>query len=515
MKRAIVAALVLVTSSVNANAAERGKPISESQAVAMALARNPDLRAALLALRQAEQTVLAEEDRYAPVLSLDAGVTHSETPSLSSRGGITTSSTENIVLGQQISKTFPWGTGLSFRLEENRTSRTAQIFTGSEDRVTLGPGYSMMGRLALVQPLLRGFGSDVGEAELRAAYINRSAAERSRDRAASELLRGVLVGYWELWYAGEAAGIERTARALAQKQLDDARARLGGGAIAPVELISFEGRVAELDESVHLSEIERERRAMELSRLLGRAGAGGWSLVASASSLPEPGPPPSEQAMVKQALRESPELGELAARAELARDRVKSAGGADQARLDLEGYLQADGLGNREVTPALEQFGKLGALSAHVGLIFEVPLGSDRRAAQVAAAEAGADVALEELRSARDRIESEVRLASLQERSARTRLGLAERTERLMQQQLDATRERFAMGNAIPVEVLEAEEDLRRARLRLTRTRVDVVLAELTRAHLTGELLYRYRKAVAPPRRGPTTGFTLMQRARF
>ncbi|HZO14860.1 MAG TPA: TolC family protein, partial [Polyangiaceae bacterium] len=406
----LLIAVALVLTSVPVGAAERVQPINDRRVVALALARNPDLRAALLALRQAEQDVVAEEERYAPVLTLDAGATHTTTPSLDREGGVTTSSSDSIVLGQQIGKTFPWGTGLSFRLEESRFSRTAQVFTGSEERVTLGPGYLMTGRLALVQPFLRGAGTDVGEAELRAARINRTAVEQARDRAASDLLRGALTAYWELWYAGQAAGIERAARALANKQLEDARARLGGGAIAPVELLTFEGRVAELDEAVLVSEIAREQRALELARLLGNPAGGSHRWVASSESVPEPPPPPTERAAVQQALRESPELRELRAREDLARDRVKSAGAADRARLDLEAYVQADGLGNREVPPALEQFAKLGALSGHVGLIFEVPLGSDRREAQVASAELGAEIAGEQLRSARDRVESDVRV---------------------------------------------------------------------------------------------------------
>jgi outer membrane protein TolC len=217
---------------------------------------------------------------------------------------------------------------------------------------------------------------------------------------------------------------------------------------------------------------------------------------------------------VKRALEESPEIHELLARRALARDRVKSAGEPDRARLDLEGYLQAEGLGNDEVVPALEQFGTLGAVSAHVGLVFELPLFSDRHDAAVSAADLEADIASEQLRSARDRIESQVRLALLQERTARSRLDLADRTLRLREQQLDATRKRFAMGDAIPLEVLEAEESVRRARLRLTRARVDVALAELERAHLTGALLVRYRKLVAAPKQSPA-GWIASERALF
>ncbi len=508
-------AMTLMLFAVSASA-QTARPITEEQAVRMALAQNPDLQAALLDVKQAHQTVLVAEDRYAPVLQLDAGVTHSASPSLSSTGDVSSdSSADTFSLGQQISKTFPWGTSFSFRLEQTRSSVTSQVSTGSSQSITLGPGYGLLGRLTVAQPLLRGAGTDVGEAELRAARLSRTVAQHTRDNAASNLLKGVLGAYWELWYAGRGIAIERGALLLARKQLADARARIGAGADAPVDVLSFESRVAELDEAVLAAEIERKRRALELARLLGRVGGASSHWIAASSSVPALPAPPEPQHAIALALAESHELRQLNAQVDLAKDGVKSAGDSDRMRLDLEGYVQTEGLGNREVPPALEQFATFGAITAHLGLVFEAPLFSARRGATIAKAKYAVQSATERLRSARQKVETDLRLALLQERSANKRLALAQRTLLLRERQLAASRARFKLGDAIAIEVREAEESLRRARLRMTRTRVDAVVAQLGRTHLTGELLLRFRKVAEPPRRSPTAHALGMVRPLF
>ena len=484
-------ALFVTTYSTMSAAEER--PITQQDALRTAALNNPDLRAALLEVLRSEQGVLVEEDRYSPVLKFDAGVTHATSPSLSSAGGVITSESDVIALGQQIAKTFPWGTSFSVRLEQTRSSRSAQLFTGSADEITLGPGYNVLGRLAVAQPLLRGMGSDVGEAQLRAARINRTIAQRARDGAASHLLGDVLRAYWELWYAGEAVRIESAARSLATVQLGDARARIVAGADAAVAVLTFESRAAELDESQLRAQLERQRRSMDLARLLGQPGSGSGDWVAPTGGVPETPPPESDETIVRLALQESAQLRELRARVGLAGEQLKTAGEADRQRLDIEAYVQADGLGNNDVPAALEQFGTLGAVSAHVGLEWEIPVASSRYQGEVARAGYARAIATQQLRAARDRIETETRQTLLQEHAARKRVELAQRTLELRTAQLAATRARFTLGNAIAIEVLEAEDSVRRARLRLVRARIDVVLAEVTRASLTGELLLRHR----------------------
>ena len=77
-------------------------------------------------------------------------------------------------------KTFSFGTDLTLRLGSayQRRDSGAIVAEGFPAQPAIGPGYGLNARLTLAQPLLRGAGRDVGEAALRVARVQRTAAER-------------------------------------------------------------------------------------------------------------------------------------------------------------------------------------------------------------------------------------------------------------------------------------------------------------------------------------------------
>lgn len=489
----------LAPSSPGATAtAEVGlRPIAEEEAVREAIAENPNLRAAMLDLARGGHVVAAEEDRYPLTLQLEGGATHSETPQLASNDLTTISARDNVDVASQLSKQFAWGTNVALRLEGGWARTQFPPLPQFPDQiVSLGPGWSLLARLSVAQPLLRGAGTDVGEAELRAAELQKDAAEHARDRAASELMRDVVVSFWELWFAGEAEAIERAARTLAEDERAATQARIDEGALAAIEITTFDTRVLELEEAVNLARLERRRRALELGGRLGRRGARALGLVADAEGPPPLRPPPPRRQLVKAALAASPQLRELEAQIALERDRARIAGEQDRQRLDLEGWLQTQGLGNGQVPPALEQAGTFEAFSAHIGLVYELPLTGSRYDSQQAASHA----AIEAAEARRDAIvltiEQEVDLQRERAVTAVGRVALAERTVEAAARQLTAARDRYAEGDGLPLEIERAEDALRRAKQRALRARVDATQADTALQHLTGELLRRYRGLV-------------------
>ncbi|MEM1031586.1 MAG: TolC family protein, partial [Myxococcota bacterium] len=375
----------------DATAADDDEVVSVAQAVREAARKSPTLRAALLDLQEVTSTVAAEEDRYPLSMLLDANVARQETPNLN-RDGVVTGATDTVGLGAELRKQFAWGTGLAFRLEGSWTRARFPILPNLPDTITLGPGYDLGARFTITQPLLRGFGTDVGEAELRAARYRRTSLDHARERVASETLRDVLTAYWELWFAGESLRIEREARALAARERDELQARIDAGATAGVDIYAFETRVRERDEAQTLADLERRQRSLELGRRMGRRRA--TALAAAATVPPTPETLEPEAELLTRALAQAPELAQLDAEVAAARDRERTAGEADRQRLDLTGALETRGLGNRDAGAAVRQFGRLGAFSAQLGLVYELPLTGSRvdslraaaRAAHAAAA---------------------------------------------------------------------------------------------------------------------------------
>jgi len=80
------------------------------------------------------------------------------------------------------------------------------------------------------------------------------------------------------------------------------------------------------------------------------------------------------------------------------------------------------------------------------------------------------------------------------EQAARRRLALAEKTLKIAQQNHEAERARFELGQSIAIQVQEVEDSVRRARLRVARARVDLAQAEAELLHLAGRLTSRYAR---------------------
>jgi outer membrane protein len=441
-------------------------------------------------VRQSVEALRAEQARYRPSLLLDGTGTTQATPGLNTSGGTTRGMSQALVFGAELSQTFSWGTTVDLRVENRNSASQSPAFSGTTDLLSLGPGYGLIGKLTVSQPLLRGFGNEVGQAELRAALLNRTQAERARDATASDSLRAVEQAYWELWYAQKAVGIEREARALALQQRDEAQRRLTAGSLADVDLLTYETRAAELDQSVLQAEVTVRQRTAELRRAMGETD----SRAAFEVALAEP-PAPGEvdpSAVVAAAQEASYTVAQQRVAVEVAENSLRTAAEATRPRLDVQAWVQTQGLGNQSLTPALEQLGAFANVSGNVGLVFELPLSSERHEAQRASAELQVAAARQRLEAARQQVtaDTSTELATLEQ--ATQSVALAQRTADVSRRNVEAQHRRLLNGSAVALEVREAEDSLRRAQLSIERARVSAAQAQVRLDHLTGQLLAKW-----------------------
>jgi len=487
--------------------------LDERAVVGLVSKDNPALKAALLDAESARFGEVGLTNLYTPVVVLDASGTQTETPSLFATG-ISMSRQRRGDVGAELRKHMLWGTDISLRVAGSvlwtkftRPSLTLPTIPGMIATPTVGstgvgqlvsptgefgPGYGLLGKLTLKQPLLRGRGPDVALADLNVSRAERTASQHTRDRVASEQLRDALNAYWELWYAVRMLDIQQRAREVAGKQRDDARARVDTGGLAPVEVFAFETQVASRDEDVAAAEAEHRRAQLELDRLLGVVGAVSGVGVADAE-------PPTmliapRSTLEERAMAESAELHERQAAVELARVRQRTATEPQRHRLDLDAYAQVQGLGNEQAKGALKQVGQFEAVSAFVGLTYEAPINS--RALHAAAARARIDIeaAEQELVVTRQRILTDLSKGLEQELASERRVELASQTVAIAEKQLAAEQARFATGAATSLQVLEAEDSVRSARLRMARAQADLVQAAVSLDHLTGQLVARFSR---------------------
>ncbi|WP_394840534.1 TolC family protein [Pendulispora brunnea] len=484
-------AFVLASFSARAEG-EGSQIVSETGVIRSALAHNPGLAAARTEHRRAALLEEGEEHRYGFVLGLDGQADRTKTPSLSV-SGVTAPESTTYKLGAQLSRHFIWGTDLTLRLE-GQSQRMQSTFVNTSanppqlSTFTFGPSYGALAKLSLKQPLLRGAGRDVFEAELVQARASRAKAASASEQTASELMRDVLKGYWELFYTSRAVEIRQRSLGRGRAELADAAARIRTGSAAPAEALTIETDVAKREEDVTGALREERRSSNELARLVGDASLSARRAdVTRAPPAPLPPPPDARE----RALAVSYELAGQRAEVNLAEVRARTAADELRPTLDLDAYVQAQGLGNRDIPPALQQVYGLEAWSAHVGLTFEAPLDGGRRRAEKTRAELAISAAQQKLEETKQRIVKELENAIADSESAQRRLELAGATLAIAEQQLTAKEQLFRTGGATALELVKAEDDVRDAELRRTRAHVDWAQADVTIAHLTGRLLGR------------------------
>lgn len=475
---------LLLTAALLLPASASGMTVDEAIRRSMG---HPSLCEAKHRVAQAKARLAAQAEARPVTLGADAVARHERSPTLAV-GGVTTPTTDVVALGADLDKTLALGTRIEARVEAGYRRSTIPVAPGASEQLELGPGLSVTARVGFEQPLLQGAGTGVGEAELRARHHDTVAAKRSRAELRREVLREVLIAYYELWYAQEALAIERRALALSQTELSAVRDRVEIGTSPEAEIATAAARVAERREAVAAAELARQQRSIELGL---RVGAEGALHFVATEAPPEPsvmGRRTSKSA-VRRSLARSHALASLAAEREAARQRLALASDVGRPRLDLTGWVQTDGLGYRSVEPAFSQLGTFAAVSGQVGLRFEAPVSGGRRDAETAAARAEiASIAAKE-RALRHQVASEVRTLVAQATTARKRLGLSRQTVAAARKELAAMRARHREGDVIALDVSRAIEALRRAELRHRQWQAQWAIADVSLRSRTGELL--------------------------
>jgi outer membrane protein TolC len=463
--------------------------LGREQAIQRALEENPSCAATQIDVESAKQQTRIEQERYPYLLVGDAGFTRSEQPQLRADDSVAASVTRSLDASIGVRRTFPFGTIAEVRA-------TNQYYESDTGAVTVSPfqpapsGHAATLRASVTQPLLRGFGSKVGEVDLRAARVNEGIAQRGLIRARSELVRDVSAAYFELWYAERAVELEQSSLALARKQVEQTTQRVELGELSTTELLTFQTRSAELEESLVSAQLAVQQRSTSLAQLMGADP--GTSLHAT----DDPTASSSDVSAVE--LRDaiaqrSEEIAELQERVRLARVRAEVAGDSARPSLDAAAYVQSNGV-SQQLPNAWQRAAGLQWWSTHVGLSLELPLTDDRRQAQLAQAQLDVAQAQTQLRAARERIAAQAQTAVFGMQAARERIATSSRTLAIAAKSHEAAQARYELGESAAIAVQQAEEDLRRARLRVLNAQVDLAQQQLVLEHLTGGLAVRAQR---------------------
>jgi outer membrane protein TolC len=282
--------------------------------------------------------------------------------------------------------------------------------------------------------------------------------------------------------AGESTAVVEESAAAQRAHVEEARARLAGGAGLKSELLSAQMRAADLDAMVAEARAARDMARARLNVMIGMP----WDAPTALLAPGEPrldAAPPDVRALAMKAKAARPELSAAAARVAAQEAALEAARSPLLPSVFLTGsYSLADP--NPKVFPQRSGFESYW----DVGLLVSMDLGRvPATLAQVDEARSALEQARLGLAQAGDSAELEVVSACLELAKCAERLRASASSVDMAAEALRSQKDRLAAGLAVSSAVADAEGDLLRARLERTRSRVSWELAALALRDAVGE----------------------------
>jgi outer membrane protein len=472
-----------------AGAEEQGLTLTE--AIGRAVAGNPDLLRERVAVDRSEALVQNARGDFDLTLLGGAVLGRGSFGTLGPEPGAATSH-RHVILDVALARNLETGGAVQIGMTDGRDSTT--VTSECESLGLHGPECSQRTgsvELRFTHPLLRGLGPDIRRAQLRRRLVERDQALLDREARAAEVVRDVIIAYWELAYATQDLGIRRSAVALAAEQLSVTNAQVGVGRSAPSDAAAVERAIAERRQDVLVAEDAVYFRGLELLRLLGTPAPVEFVRLVARDGPPTAVPIPDIGVQVARALEVNPQL--RAVKLGIARSSidVQSARSNALPQLDLTAHLG----GAAEGAPwqqALRRALGLEDISWSVGLNLQLPIPNRTARGALRAARADEQSARLDVEVLGLQIREQVMRLCHDVISAAARVELARAAIGFARRNLDAERARFSVGRSTNNDVLLRQQELKNAETQAVRTTVELAVDDTTLAALTGELLERY-----------------------
>ncbi len=451
-------------------------PLTVNEATARALERNLDIAVERLNPQTFDLQISRLNAVYRPILTSAFGQRSNITPPTSTLNGGTRVDLDTTTYNTGLTQALRWGgANVAFAFNNNK-----QVTTNTT--ANYNPSFQNSFSLTAVQPLLRNFGIDTNRQQLRVTAINREISEIQLRGTIATTLASVRNAYWELVYSIQSLEVARGSLQLAEKLVEDNRARVEVGTLAPLDVVQSEAEAATRRGTLAQAEATWRTSELALKRLIVN---GTDDPVWSASINPTDQPTfASEPLNVEVAVRQA-----LANRTDLEQGRNTLIGNdvtlslmknQTLPTLDLTGIYGAQGLGGEQIVRSgsglnaqptgtvlpggyLDAFRALSARDFpnwNVALNLTYPLGGGAANASYARARVQRNQSAAQLRALELQVATEVTNGALQVQSSLQRYQAATVARGLAQQRLDAEQSRFDVGLSTNFFVVQAQRDL-------------------------------------------------------
>jgi outer membrane protein len=344
---------------------------------------------------------------------------------------------------------------------------------------------------SISQPLLRGRGRALFEANEARATLARDVTVLAKRLAAIQAVQAVISAYWDLVLAEQGVAITQASLDLARERLRVTTIGAEGGKTPRSEIPAVLQIIATRQEDVLNGEFTVLDRSIALRRAAGMPIGAGELGLRVATDLATTDQPLELGQLVERAFAASPELAELAKQETSATIDIAVTENGLLPQLDAALSLGPSGSGTT-FGQSWKDLVELNAISINGSLTFSQSLGQhDVRGRAREQRELRHKLAINAV-DVRAQVAQTMTRAVAQLELARRRVTLSQQAIELANENIKIEADRFNLGKSTNFDVLNRQEDLRQAELRKTQALIDWHKAESVIHALTGDILPMY-----------------------
>jgi outer membrane protein TolC len=450
--------------------------LSLKDAVKLAVERNLDVKAELYNAAQAESDIRKNRAIYETHLTADSYYNESKSYGPAING---TLDQKTFTITPGIYRLLPTGgtLDLSFGTTYKDNSVAAPLGTYWESALTL----------SFTQPLLKNFGKDATELNIRVAEFSKDSSVKRFKNKLLNVVAQVRNEYFKLYGLREDLVSKKSSLELAKKILKDTDARVKAGVLPAMEILNAQFGVAAREKELIDSEKAVQDQSDVLQVLL--------QLESLAEIIPTDAPSRAAYAVdineaMKKAVANRPEVDDLKIQIESSETQTRVAKGRTMPDLSLTSSVAMTGLDN-DYGRNLDRVGSGDYPVWSVGLKLDYPLGNQSAENDYIKNKLKTDQLKTQLDLLKSTISSEVRSSGRALESSFKQLDVADRGMAYAEERLKAYLKKSEVGLATTKDLLDVENDMVTARTNQIRANATYTAAVSQFWKSTGELLER------------------------
>lgn len=462
-----------------ASTSQPQRPVREirlADVVQLALEKNLDISVERLNPQAVDLQIAGLRNTYLPTVTSNLGQRDIyQLPRDQLQGGDRVS-VATTTYNAGVTQNMPWYGG-NFQLTFNNNKQDS-----SSRFITFNPQFVSSLNAQYTQPLLRGLVIDQNRQQIAITQINREIAEETLRATVTQTLANVRNAYWDLVFARSAVDVAERALQLADKLVEDNRARVEVGTLAPLDIVQAEAEAATRRQALAVAEATLQTAELTLKRYIVSGTEDPlWRQELQPIDLPSLEPAPTDiEGAVRKALERRTDL--MNARKNLQSSDISLRFFRNQTLpdVDLIASYGAQGIGGTSIqrtglggdvtntipggySDALRLLTNRDYPTWNVQLNVSYNLFGSQADAQYARARVQRNQSQARLRALELQVATEVTNAALNVQSNLKRVEAAVAARELAEKRLEAEQSKFEVGMTTNFFVVQAQRDLRDA----------------------------------------------------